>query len=136
MRLQQSLRPILYSLQVHTHLTLNLLNGMRRLLKLLGNHFNETLGEKLVDHLKKWLEPEKLAAAHALRAREPSSRVDRRVHDEVLRPLLESFGEYHRGPRLSACVKVHRLRRRRVDRPCCSRGVPPVALTPRGSSVL
>ena len=61
--LQQSLRPILYSLQVHTHLTLNLLNGMQRLLKLLGNHFNETLGEKLVDHLKKWLEPEKLAAA-------------------------------------------------------------------------
>ena len=31
--LQQSLRPILYSLQVHTHLTLNLLNGMQRLLK-------------------------------------------------------------------------------------------------------
>ena len=38
-----------------------LLQGLARLLELLSNWFNVTLGVKLLDHLKKWLEPEKLA---------------------------------------------------------------------------
>ena len=38
-----------------------LLQGLARLLELLSNWFNVTLGAKLLDHLKKWLEPEKLA---------------------------------------------------------------------------
>jgi hypothetical protein len=37
-----------------------LLQGLARLLELLSNWFNVTLGAKLLDHLKKWLEPEKL----------------------------------------------------------------------------
>ena len=59
--LQQSLRPVLFNLQRHTHLTLPLLAGLAKLLKLLSNQFNPTLGEKLLEHLKNWLEPEKLA---------------------------------------------------------------------------
>ena len=38
-----------------------LLKGIAKLLKLLSHNFNTTLGEKLVNHLKKWLEPDKLA---------------------------------------------------------------------------
>ncbi|KAK1296405.1 hypothetical protein QJS10_CPB15g00502 [Acorus calamus] len=37
-----------------------LLQGLARLLELLSNWFNVTLGVKLLDHLKKWLEPDKL----------------------------------------------------------------------------
>ena len=42
-------------------LNMPLLQGLARLLELLSNWFNVTLGIKLLDHLKKWLEPEKLA---------------------------------------------------------------------------
>ncbi|WCJ20692.1 Phosphatidylinositol 3- and 4-kinase family protein with FAT domain [Euphorbia peplus] len=38
-----------------------LLQGMARLLELLSNWFNITLGGKLLEHLKKLLEPEILA---------------------------------------------------------------------------
>jgi len=38
-----------------------LLQGLARLLELLSSWFNVTLGGKLLEHLKKWLEPEKLA---------------------------------------------------------------------------
>lgn len=40
---------------------MSLLQGLARLLELLSNWFNVTLGGKLLEHLKKWLEPEKLA---------------------------------------------------------------------------
>ena len=59
--LQQSLRPILLHLQRHSHLTIPLLKGIAKLLELLSQHFNTTLGEKLVNHLKKWLEPDNVA---------------------------------------------------------------------------
>jgi phosphatidylinositol kinase/protein kinase (PI-3 family) len=61
--LQQSLRPILLHLQRHSHLRYPLLKGIAKLLELLSHHFNTTLGEKLVNHLKKWLDPEKLATS-------------------------------------------------------------------------
>jgi hypothetical protein len=62
--LQQSLRPILGPICAnHKHLSLPLLQGLARLLELLSNWFNVTLGEKLIDHLNKWLEPEKLLQA-------------------------------------------------------------------------
>jgi len=62
--LQSSLRPILGPICAHhKHLSLPLLQGLARLLELLSNWFNVTLGEKLIDHLNKWLEPEKLAQA-------------------------------------------------------------------------
>jgi hypothetical protein len=59
--LQSSLRPILVNLAQTRSLTMPLLQGLARLLELLSNWFNVTLGAKLLDHLKKWLEPEKLA---------------------------------------------------------------------------
>lgn len=59
--LQSSLRPILVNLAHTKSLTMPLLQGLARLLELLANWFNVTLGGKLFDHLKKWLEPEKLA---------------------------------------------------------------------------
>lgn len=59
--LQTSLRPILLNLANTKNLTMPLLQGLARLLELLSNWFNVTLGGKLLEHLKKWLEPEKLA---------------------------------------------------------------------------
>ncbi|XRB06256.1 transformation/transcription domain-associated protein [Pycnococcus provasolii] len=58
--LQNGLRPILQNLADHKKLTLDLLHGLGHLLELLSNWFNITLGEKLMEHLKKWLEPERL----------------------------------------------------------------------------
>ena len=58
--LQNGLRPILQNLADHKKLTLDLLRALGHLLELLSNWFNITLGEKLMEHLKKWLEPEKL----------------------------------------------------------------------------
>lgn len=59
--LQNSLRPILVNLANTKNLSMSLLQGLARLLELLANWFNVTLGGKLLEHLKKWLEPEKLA---------------------------------------------------------------------------
>lgn len=61
--LQSSLRPILVNLAHTKSLTMPLLQGLARLLELLSNWFNVTLGVKLLDHLKKWLDLDKLAAA-------------------------------------------------------------------------
>ncbi|KAJ6846377.1 transformation/transcription domain-associated protein-like [Iris pallida] len=59
--LQRSLRPILVNLAHTKSLTMPLLQGLARLLELLSNWFNVTLGVKLLDHIRKWLEHEKLA---------------------------------------------------------------------------
>jgi transformation/transcription domain-associated protein len=59
--LQSSLRPILVNLAHTKNLSMPLLQGLARLLELFSNWFNVTLGGKLLEHLKKWLEPEKLA---------------------------------------------------------------------------
>ncbi|XP_049383285.1 uncharacterized protein LOC125847672 isoform X2 [Solanum stenotomum] len=59
--LQSSLRPILVNLAHTKNLNMPLLQGLARLLELLANWFNVTLGGKLLEHLRKWLEPEKLA---------------------------------------------------------------------------
>ncbi|CAO2831293.1 unnamed protein product [Amaranthus hypochondriacus] len=59
--LQTSLRPILVNLAYTKNLSMPLLQGLARLLELLSTWFNVTLGGKLLEHLKKWLEPEKLA---------------------------------------------------------------------------
>ncbi|XP_048601036.1 transformation/transcription domain-associated protein [Brassica napus] len=59
--LQSSLRPILVNLAHTKNLNMPLLQGLARLLELLSNWFNVTLGGKLLEHLRKWLEPEKLA---------------------------------------------------------------------------
>ncbi|GMH24561.1 hypothetical protein Nepgr_026404 [Nepenthes gracilis] len=59
--LQSSLRPILVNLAHTKNLSMPLLQGLARLLELLSTWFNVTLGGKLLEHLKKFLEPEKLA---------------------------------------------------------------------------
>ncbi|KAL8246880.1 hypothetical protein R6Q59_008096 [Mikania micrantha] len=58
--LQTSLRPILVNLAHTKNLNMPLLQGLARLLELLSNWFNVALGGKLLEHLKRWLEPEKL----------------------------------------------------------------------------
>ncbi|KAF8410451.1 hypothetical protein HHK36_002980 [Tetracentron sinense] len=59
--MQSNLRPILVNLAHTKNLSMPLLQGLARLLELLSNCFNIALGGKLLEHLKKWLEPEKLA---------------------------------------------------------------------------
>ena len=59
--LQSSLRPILVNLANYKNLSMPLLQGLARLLELLSSWFNVTLGDKLKDHLRKWLEPEQLS---------------------------------------------------------------------------
>jgi transformation/transcription domain-associated protein len=63
--LQSSLRPILVNLAHYKNLTMPLLVGLERLLELLSNWFNPTLGEKLLEHLRRWLEPDKQVAGQA-----------------------------------------------------------------------
>ncbi|KAF2312392.1 hypothetical protein GH714_034499 [Hevea brasiliensis] len=63
--LQSSLRPILVNLAHTKNLSMPLLQGLARLLELLSNWFNVTLGGKLLEHLKKWLEPEKLSQSQS-----------------------------------------------------------------------
>ena len=58
--LHASIRPILINLANHTHFTSDLLVSLGRLLELLSGWFNVTLGGKMIEHLKKWLDPEKL----------------------------------------------------------------------------
>ena len=60
--LPDGLRPILVNLAHYKNLNMPLLQGLARLLELLANWFNVTLGEKLMEHLKKWLELDKLVA--------------------------------------------------------------------------
>ncbi|KNC87363.1 hypothetical protein SARC_00504 [Sphaeroforma arctica JP610] len=52
--LQTSLAPVLRSLADYRRLTKNSLDGLSRLLTLLNSCFNDTLGEKLLEHLDKF----------------------------------------------------------------------------------
>ena len=55
--LQAALRPVLVNVAYPDKLRPPLLRGLARLLDLLGPWFNATLGDKLVDHLARWLAP-------------------------------------------------------------------------------
>ena len=59
--LQLCLRPILLNLADHRKLSVALLEGLVRLLELLWNCFNVTLGEKLLDHLRNFANVEGLS---------------------------------------------------------------------------
>ena len=59
---QTCIRPVLFNLRDHARLTIPLLRGLARLLSLLSNWFNKTLGEKLLEHLQKWAEPDRIIA--------------------------------------------------------------------------
>lgn len=60
--LQTCIRPVLLNLRDYTRLSIPLLRGLARLLSLLSSWFNKTLGEKLLEHLQKWIEPERIIA--------------------------------------------------------------------------
>lgn len=55
--IQSCIRPILLNLREYTKLTMPLLRGLSRLLRLLSSWFNKTLGEKLIEHLHKFTDP-------------------------------------------------------------------------------
>lgn len=59
--LQQHLRPILAQLGDYKKLTILYLQGLKRVLELFSNWFNVNLGDKLLEHLEQWTEPEKIA---------------------------------------------------------------------------
>ncbi|CAI5712891.1 unnamed protein product [Hyaloperonospora brassicae] len=61
--LQQCLRPVLLNLADYRKLKLPLLEGLSRLLTLLSSCFNVTLGEKLLEHLKQWRDPDRIIKA-------------------------------------------------------------------------
>ncbi|GMF35265.1 unnamed protein product [Phytophthora fragariaefolia] len=61
--LQQCLRPVLLNLADYRKLNLPLLEGLSRLLTLLSSCFNVTLGEKLLEHLKQWRDPDRIVKA-------------------------------------------------------------------------
>ena len=65
--LQSSLRPILLNLADYRKLSVPLLLGLSRLLSLLSNFFNLTLGEKLLEHLRRWTDPETINKAKAFK---------------------------------------------------------------------
>lgn len=58
--LQTCIRPVLLSLREYTKLDVVLLRGLEQLLSLLSSWFNKTLGEKLLDHLQKWTDPNRI----------------------------------------------------------------------------
>ncbi|KAL7534798.1 hypothetical protein ACHAXR_010621, partial [Thalassiosira sp. AJA248-18] len=60
--IQSCIRPILLHLRDYSKLTISLLRGLSRLLGLLSSWFNKTLGEKLLEHLSKFNEPDKIIA--------------------------------------------------------------------------
>jgi len=58
--LQRNLRPILSNLADYKKLTLPYLEGLNRVLELLSHWFNVNLGDKLLEHLHHWTEPQKI----------------------------------------------------------------------------
>lgn len=58
--LQLCVRPVLLNLRDYTKLTIPLLRGLSRLMSLLASWFSKTLGEKLLELLQRWYEPDKI----------------------------------------------------------------------------
>ena len=65
--LQTCIRPVLLNLRNYTKLNPQLLRGISRLLSLLSSWFNQTLGEKLLDHLQKFTDPDKILSEQIYR---------------------------------------------------------------------
>lgn len=70
--LQNSLRPVLAKLSDYKKLSVQLLEGLARLLELLAHCFNNTLGDKLIEYLKNWLDPEHIACFTSTAMGKPS----------------------------------------------------------------
>jgi hypothetical protein len=65
--LQTCIRPVLLNLRDYTRLSVPLLRGLAKLLSLLSSWFNKTLGEKLLEHLTKWTDPDRITAKNIWR---------------------------------------------------------------------
>ena len=65
--LQLNLRPILVYLGDYKKLTIPYLQGLSRVLTLFSHWFNVSLGEKLLEHLHRWTNPEKLIPVKKIR---------------------------------------------------------------------
>ena len=70
--LQNSLRPVLAKLSDYKKLSVQLLEGLARLLELLAHCFNNTLGDKLIEYLRNWLDPEQITCFSATSMGKPS----------------------------------------------------------------
>ena len=68
--IQACIRPILVHFRDHKQLTVPLLEGLLKLLTLLSSWFNKSLGDKMLDHLQHFLDPEKIIALKVWRAGE------------------------------------------------------------------
>lgn len=68
--IQACIRPILVDLRDYKQLSIPLLNGVSNLLTLLVSWFNKSLGDKMLDHLQRFLEPEKIIALNLWRVGE------------------------------------------------------------------
>lgn len=58
--IQECIKPILVNLRDHKKLSIPLLKGLTRLLALLSSWFNKSLGDKMLEHLQRFLEPNKI----------------------------------------------------------------------------
>ena len=65
--LQTCIRPVLLNLREYSKLSVPLLRGLAKLLSLLSSWFNKALGEKLLEHLTKWTEPDRIIAKNIWR---------------------------------------------------------------------
>lgn len=74
--LHEGLRPILGDLASYNRVTLPLLRHVHRLLDLLSGQFNVTLGQKMTEHLQKWMEADKWLQSGQLLAWEPGTELD------------------------------------------------------------
>lgn len=68
--IQACIRPILVDLRDYKQLSIPLLNGVSNLLTLLSSWFNKSLGDKMLDHLQRFLEPENIMSLKLWRAGE------------------------------------------------------------------
>ena len=84
--LQSSLRPVLVNLADYRKLNVPLLEGLSRLLELLSSWFNVTLGEKLLDYLQKWAEPDKSQVAGA-----PKTQASKENEPKIPAAIIELF---------------------------------------------
>jgi phosphatidylinositol kinase/protein kinase (PI-3 family) len=81
--LQVCLRPILLNLADYRRLSIPLLEGLGRLLELLANCFNVTLGEKLLDHLRGFAENELLLQLRKEASQDKSGMAKCKPEEEV-----------------------------------------------------
>lgn len=115
--LQTCIRPVLLNLRDYTRLSVPLLRGLARLLSLLSSWFNKTLGEKLLEHLQKWTEPELIMACKIWRVGEEPTVAARILELFALLPHASHFVE----PLVKTVIKLeaalHRFKGNQEESP-------------------